>query len=259
MVDPHHLSTRELAEQCAEQERRYRQGGASDSIYCLELWRRALHEHSEEAWTHATRCFTPYLERKLGGSLGKAIIALRSTSATRSEAKQSIIDDGFAQLAAESKRRSLYLSSLAELLNYLWICTENMMRMELRDFKRHSRGDPKGGEPITNSGPPVDDVDPSGPDDTDRSAFLRAALSHAALFLRGCAGGSVRDFQAGKLLLFFQWKPEEIVASPQYRSMFPDVDELYRLGERLRKCVLEHLRAYLRSPDGGAEPGGATV
>jgi hypothetical protein len=224
-------------------------------MFCLELWRCALNEHCSFAWQHLITCFGPTLARKLARStLAQVVIRRRTRSATRQQAERSLIEDAFAQMAAGNERRPLEARNLGSLVDFLWICAQNLMRMELRMREEPSLPAPGAlpapkvtrsagdNQPLPALSPAAE---PSDPFDLSGLVEAREALAQAALLMRGCAADE-RQYRAGKLLIFWQYTAEEIVAgkvarSETYRDNFSDVTELYRIKARLLKCMREHL------------------
>lgn len=215
-----------IADRCREELIKYRETGKNDQQPCLDLWRKALREHSNQAWQHITQCFAPYLKSKFDHSaLAREVMRRRSRSATQAQAVQSLIDDGFSELAKGNLRHPLEMRDLGSLLNFLWLCAENLMRMELRRPPVPSI--PEGFNPPASPG-------------FSKQPIHRVALAEAATVLRGCARND-RDHRAGMLLIFLQYTPQEVARSERYQSEFPDVHELHLIKARLLKCLREHL------------------
>lgn len=213
-----------IADRCREELAKYRETGNNDQQPCLDLWRMALREQSNRAWQHIIVCFTPYLKGKLTHDhtgLAREILRRRSHSATPAQAEQSLIHDGFAELAKGNLRHPLEIRDLAGLLRYLWMCLQNLMRMEMRP-------------PVVDRIPEDDDV--RGPGDFPP----QLTLEEAAAALRGCARND-REHRAGVLLIFLQYMPKELATDKRYQREFADVQELYLIKARLLKCIREHV------------------
>jgi hypothetical protein len=261
------LSLDTLGAHCCEENRRFHAHEPSDTRYCLELWRCALHENASLAWQHLITCFAPTLARKLAGSsLGQVVIWRRSRSATRPQAERSVIEDAFAQMAAGNARGQLEVRSVGALVEFLWTCAENLMKKELRVREPlplplsgespppavapspHGASSPpptafwRGAEPLSAESLVTE---PSDPIDLPRRVESRDALAQAAIVMRGCAADD-RQYLAGKLLIFWQYTAEEVIAgkferSERYRGVFTDVMELHRIKAKLLRCMREHL------------------
>jgi hypothetical protein len=168
-------------------------------------------------------CFSPYVAQKLAASaLARSVMRLRTRAMSPAEAERSIVQDAFAAMAERNQRHPLQALSLGAVLEYLWICAENLMRMELRRPPSAALS-----EEVVSKDDPV------------QEAEHRDVIARAAVVLRGCARDE-RDFQAGRLLIFLQYTPEELVAAEQFRHTFPDQMELYRIKARLLRCLREH-------------------
>jgi hypothetical protein len=257
----------QTAERCREELAVFVESGRNNPQPCLDLWRWALYEGSDLAWGHVIECCRPFLQHKLKhSSLARVIVRARTRSATREEAEQSVMDDGFAEMAKGNLRHPIAAEHLGALLSYLWLCTENLMKMELRTLAPRLAAAPSS---ATAAEAPPTGVDapaaPSPPgssgtaflphgvthdptatertDDADPTPTLtaqRLALTEAESILRGCARDD-RDFTAGVLLIFEQYTPQEVCESPRHRRDFSDVRELYVIKARLLKCLREHL------------------
>jgi hypothetical protein len=267
MSTPGDLSLDALGAQCCEENRRFHAHESSDPTFCLELWRCALHENSSIAWQHVITCFGPTLARRLAGStLGQVVIRRRSRSATRPQAERSLIDDAFAQMAAGNARGQLEVRSVGALVEFLWTCAENLMKKEVH--VREALPLPLLGEtpdpatippPVASPNPPPKlspysgeplsaeslVTEPSDPIDLLGRVERRDELAQAALVMRGCAADD-RQYLAGKLLIFWQYTAEEVIAgefdtSERYRGVFTDVMELHRMKAKLLKCIRQHL------------------
>jgi hypothetical protein len=257
----------QTAERCREELAVFAKSGRNNPQPCVDLWRWALYERSDAAWGHVIECWRPFLQRKLKqSSLARKIVQARSRSATRDEAEQSLIDDGFAEMAKGNLRHPIVAEHLGALLSYLWLCTENLMKMELRALapRLAAASHSAAAEDVLSTDPPVATApsppggaeaayplyqvthDPTASEqtgDADPTATLtaqRSALAEAGNVLRGCARDE-RDYTAGVLLIFEQYTPQEVSESPRHRRAFPDVRELYGIKARLLKCLREHL------------------
>ncbi len=60
-----HLPLSEVLAACQHQTDLFRQGVASDDRFCLELWRRALEQHDEEAWRGLDALYRPMLVARI--------------------------------------------------------------------------------------------------------------------------------------------------------------------------------------------------
>jgi hypothetical protein len=216
----------QLAERCRHELALFSETSQNDPQPCLELWRLALREHSSWAWQHIIACFTPFLRRKLDHSLlGREVIRRRSHSATHAQAEQSLIEDGFAEMAKGNLRHPLDLYQLGSLLNYLWLCAENLMKMELRR---------------TTDLPLPAGIDPPGPGDPAKHSGDHLRLAQAATALRGCARNE-REHRAGVRLILLQYTPQELTKDERYHGEYPDVKELYAMKARLLRCLQAHV------------------
>jgi hypothetical protein len=233
----------------------------------MELWRCALHENSSIAWQHLITCFGPTLARKLAGStLGQVVIRRRSRSASRPQAERSIIEDAFAQMAAGNTRGQIEARNVGALVEFLWTCAENLMKKEVRI--REPVPLPPSGEPPPPATAPLPHVspnplptsslrgeqplsaeslftEPSDPIDLPNRVERRDELAQAAIVMRGCAADD-RQYLAGKLLIFWQYTAEELIAGEfdrrgRYRGVFTDVKELHRIKAKLLRCMRELL------------------
>jgi len=108
---------------------RYRNKESSNDRYCLEIFRRAVMLHDEDAWA--------FLQRQL--SENTRIWLSRHPSrdaALRHEGEQSYIDEAFRRFWQALSEHQLVFNTLASALSYLHFCLNSAIMDTLRSFSR---------------------------------------------------------------------------------------------------------------------------
>lgn len=116
-----------LAEHCVREIQKYRKSEQSDDSYCLEILRRAVVLHSNDAWAILQRLFSDNVR------LWLARHAYRE-AALRHEVEQNYIDDAFRRFWQAVSDQGLTFTSLAGALRYLRLCLHCAIMDTLRTY-----------------------------------------------------------------------------------------------------------------------------
>lgn len=131
--DPQSLGLQELAQECANQEALYRKLGdkASDPRFCYELFRRALVQKDEAAWSLIYQQYEPQIVRWI-----------RQNPAFRSTGQDAdyFVSEVFAKFwhAVSPQKFSQQLTRLGAILLYLKKCVASTLYSYQRTLKKES-------------------------------------------------------------------------------------------------------------------------
>jgi len=211
---PRNMSLSALADRCMSEINNYRRGEAYSDQYCLEIFRRAMLERDNAAWTVLEDRFREFL-------LGSFRRHPRSEAASRLDSPENYVAKAFARFwfAAVHNQR-LEFTTLAAALSYLRGCLNSTILDALRAYSRAKEvALPEPGFPLE----PVEEEHDNGP---DLWGAIRSILPE-------------RERRLAYLLYHCNLKPREIIrVCPQE---FSNVQEIYRLRrnivERVQRCV----------------------
>jgi DNA-directed RNA polymerase specialized sigma24 family protein len=209
-------SLQSLAENCAQQTQLFYHNAESDTRFCFELFRRALLEKCQEAWTFIYEVYSEQIVRWVHRHPG--------FSATGEP------DDVFVNRALEkfwqavSPERFANFPDLTHLLRYLQMCVHSVICDFMRSYDEAAQSVELSRAENSAGGPPVEDL-------------VQARHQAMDLWKRVC--GCLRD-QKEVLVAYDSFvldlKPAEI--HERYPLNFESVREVYRIKEN----VLERLR-----------------
>lgn len=119
------LSVHDLGRHCDEQTLRYRQRLTSDTRYCFELLRRALEDHSQDAFTHVFRIYQPMCMNWA--------LHFPGFAATDEPSPDVFVNEGFARLFRDLRgERFQRFESLEAVMAYLKRCIITSILQQLR-------------------------------------------------------------------------------------------------------------------------------
>lgn len=125
MDAPQSLALAALSDACRRETEAFRARGASDPAYCLELFRRALQERTQDAWQHLMACF--------GGNVRAWLYRHpRRASALAYQDETFYLTGTFAKLWETNQRSPIILQSLPAVLSYLQRCLHTVVMEEAR-------------------------------------------------------------------------------------------------------------------------------
>ena len=202
------MSLSALADRCMSEINHYRRGEASSDQYCLEIFRRAMQEQDNAAWTLLEERFQDFL-------LTAFRRHPRSEAASRLDSPENYVARAFARFwMAAVHNQQVVFTSLGGALRYLRICLNSTILDMLRSYAR-SREVPLP-EPGFGWEPAAEDPD----EGSELWEVLRTMLP------------GERERRLAFLLYNCNLKPREIVRLlPQE---FPDVGEIHRLRRNIK-------------------------
>jgi hypothetical protein len=211
------LSIDQLAHSCAEETGKFLRQHTSNDRYCLELFRRAIAERDDDAWTYIYQQYAPLVLTWITQHQGVVLLLGQDGGA----ALVNSVFAKFAQALTPVKMRNF--DSLAALLKYLKMCAHSVVSDEVR--MRQARQFEET----------LDSIDEPAIDDPADDVV--SALSAQGLWQ------IIQDElhnEDERILLYLAYvqglKPGEICS--QHRHLFPNVEDVYRI----KRNVLERLR-----------------
>ncbi len=223
---PKEMSLSALADRCMSEINNYRRGEPSSDKYCLEIFRRAMLEHDNAAWTLLVERFHEYM-------LGSFRRHMRREAASLLDSPENYIARAFERFwLAAVYNQQLEFTTLAAALSYLRNCLNGAI---LDTLRAHSRSRevalPESGFPDE---PAVEDHE----EGQGLWEIIQSLLSNK------------RERRVAYLLYHCNLKPREIVRRcPQE---FSDVQEIYRLRRNIMERLMrdsDQIRWKIDSPD----------
>ncbi len=204
---PKNMRLSALADRCMSEINNFRRGEASSDQYCLEIFRRAMLEHDDEAWDLLVGRFQEFL-------LAAFRRHPRCEAATRLDSPENYVARAFARFwIAAVHNQQLMFTSLGAALRYLRVCLDSTILDMLRANVR-AREVPFP-EPGFAMEPAEEDQDEGG----ELWEVIRTMLPNE------------RERRLAFLLYQCNLKPREIVRlRPQE---FPDVNEIHRMKRNI--------------------------
>ncbi len=204
---PKNMRLQALADRCMSEINNYRRGEASSDQYCLEIFRRAMHEHDSEAWTLLVDRFKEFL-------LAAFRRHPRKEAASHLDSPENYVDRAFARFwVAAAHNQQVTFTSLGAALRFLRLCLNSTILDMLRSYARTKEvplPDPGfAGEPAV--------VDPD--EESELWEVIRTMLP------------GERERRLAFLLYHCNLKPREIVR--RFPQEFSNVDEIYRLRRNI--------------------------
>ncbi len=123
------MSLATLVECSVREMAKYRRKEPCDDKYCLEIFRRAVVLHDNNAWIALQRQFGENVRLWLGGHSHREL-------ALRYESEQTYIDDAFRRFWQAVSDQSLLFTTIASALSYLRLCLHCAIMDTLRSFAR---------------------------------------------------------------------------------------------------------------------------
>lgn len=212
------LSINDLARCCSEETNKFLKQNVSNDRYCLELFRRAIVQHDNDAWTCIYQQYAPLV-------LTWVTQHQSATPLLSQEGSSPLVNAAFAKFSqALTPVKMGNFDSLAAVLKYLKMCVHSVVADEVRS--RQARQYEETLESI--------EYEPSGSDPADDVVATIAAQGLWQIIQEELNGEDER------VLLYLAYvqgmKPSEI--SNQHSRLFPTVDDVYRI----KRNVLERLR-----------------
>jgi DNA-directed RNA polymerase specialized sigma24 family protein len=204
---PKNMNLWALADRCMSEINNFRRGEASSDQYCLEIFRRAMLEHDEEALESLVNRFQEFL-------LSAFRRHPRSEAATHLDSPENYVARAFERFwIAAVHNQQLEFTTLAAALRYLRVCLDSTILDMLRANARARE------VPLPESGfagePAVEDQD----EGSELWEVIRTMLP------------GERERRLAFLLYQCNLKPREIVRlRPQE---FPDVNEIHRMKRNI--------------------------
>jgi hypothetical protein len=118
-----------LVEYSVREMAKYRRKEPSDDKYCLEIFRRAIVLHDDNAWNALRQQFGENVRLWLGGHSHREV-------ALRYESEQTYIDDAFRRFWQAVSDPPLLFTTIASALTYLRLCLHAAIMDTLRSFAR---------------------------------------------------------------------------------------------------------------------------
>lgn len=218
----HSLSLAGLAQHCAEESDHFFHRRDHDPRYCFELFRRAIVEQDERAWTYLCNNYRP---------LVSGWVRRNRAFASSGEEIDYFVNGAFAKMwSAMSAEKFESFSDLKSLLRYLQLCVGSVIMDYARSNEYHEMLEdlPPGAE--EDRGEVVED---EALDRTEREAFWQTIAKRL-------------NDDKERLVLHYSYvvgfKPGQIY--DEREDLFDDVHEIYRIKEnvlaRLRRDTALH-------------------
>jgi RNA polymerase sigma factor (sigma-70 family) len=213
-----HLSVNDLASHCAEETNKFLRQSTSNDRYCLELFRRAIVRHDEDAWACLYHQYAPLVLTWVNQHQSAASLFGPDGGAP-------LVNAAFAKFSqALTPAKMGNFDSLAALLKYLKMCVHSVISDEIRS--RQTRQYEETLEAIEQE-PAADDP----------AEDVVAGISAQSLWQ---VIQEELHSEDEKLLVYLAYvqgmKPGEICV--HYRRYFASVEDVYRI----KRNVLERLR-----------------
>src|SRR6266702_1164048 len=203
---PGAMSLSALADRCMSEIDNYRRGEESNDQYCLEIFRRAMLEHDDEAWSLLVNRFQEFL-------LAAFRRHPRCEAALHLDSPENYVDRAFARFWVAVHDQQEMFTSLGAALRFLRLCLNSTILDMLRSYARARE------VPL----PELDFAMEAAVEDQDEGGELWEVI------LTMLPGD--RERRLAFLLYPCNLKPREIVRlCPQE---FSNVDEIYRLRRNI--------------------------
>ncbi len=196
-----------LADRCMSEIDNHRRGEESNDQYCLEIFRRAMLEHDDEAWSLLVNRFQEFL-------LAAFRHHLRCEAASRLDSPENYVARAFARFwIAAVHNQQVTFTSLGGALRYLSVCLNSTILDMLRSYARTKE------VPL----PELDFATEAAVEDQDDGSELWKIIRDML--------PNERERRLAFLLFHCNLKPREIVRlRPQE---FPDVTEVHRMKRNI--------------------------
>lgn len=212
------LTINDLSRCCAEETSKFLRQSVSNDRYCLELFRRAIVQRDDDAWSCIYQQYAPLVLTWITQRQSAAPLLGQDGSGPLVNA----VFAKFAQALTPAKMDNF--DSLAAILKYLKMCVHSVVADEVRS--RQARQYEETLEQMEH--------EPASDDPADDVVANISAQSLWQIIQEELNGEEER------VLIYLAYihgmKPSEI--SSQHRKLFPTVDDVYRI----KRNVLERLR-----------------
>ncbi len=198
------LST--LADQCASQLQRHRRREPADDRYCLEILRRAIIQHVDQAWSMVQRCFSEVVRIWLRSHPGSDRVLQRDT-------EENYVAQTFSRFWYATHDQQLEFASLNGALSYLHATLNGIILDTMRAHFRSAE------VPLPDPGFPGEPVAEESQDGHIMWESIQSLLPDE------------RERHLAYLLYYCGFKPREIVR--RFPQEFADVKEVYRLNQNI--------------------------
>jgi len=212
------LSINELARCCSEETNKFLKQSVSSDRFCLELFRRAITKHDDDAWACIYQQYAPLVLTWVNQHQSAAPLLGQDGSGP-------LVNAAFAKFSqALTPVKMGNFDSLAAVLKYLKMCVHSVIADEVRS--RQARQYEETLDSIEHE-PATDDP----ADDVVSNISAQGLWQVIQEELNG---------EDERVLIYLAYvhgmKPSEI--SSQHRRLFPSVEDVYRI----KRNVLERLR-----------------
>jgi RNA polymerase sigma factor (sigma-70 family) len=212
------LSINELARCCSEETNKFLKQSVSSDRFCLELFRRAITNHDDDAWACIYQQYAPLVLTWVNQHQSAAPLLGQDGSGP-------LVNAAFAKFSqALTPAKMGNFDSLAAILKYLKMCVHSVIADEVRS--RQARQYEETLDSIEHE-PATDDP----ADDVVSNISAQGLWQVIQEELNG---------EDERVLIYLAYvhgmKPSEI--SSQHRRLFPSVEDVYRI----KRNVLERLR-----------------
>lgn len=208
------MSLATLGERCIQEMGKYRRKEHNDDRYCLEIMRRAVMLHDNDAWVVLRLLFSDSVR------LWFARHPYREAALRHEPAEQSYVDDSIRRFWQALHEQKLVFTSLASAFSYLHMCLNCTVMDVLRAYARHRE------EKIPDYGHPDE---PLVEDRYDEGELWE--------ILKGLFPGE-RERRLAFLLFHCNLKPREIMRFCP--NEFSCEAEIYRLKRNIMERVLRN-------------------
>jgi DNA-directed RNA polymerase specialized sigma24 family protein len=203
---PGEMSLSALADRCMSEINNYRRGEASSDQYCLEIFRRAMQEHDDAAWTLLVDRFKEFL-------LAAFRRHPRREDASRLDSPENYVARAFARFWVAVHDQQVEFTSLGAALRFLRLCLNSAILDMLRSYARARE------VPL----PELDFATAAAVEDQDDGSELWKIIRDML--------PNERERSLAFLLFHCNLKPREIVRlRPQE---FPDATEVHRMKRNI--------------------------
>ena len=217
-IPPGKMNLTDLIECCICEMHKYRNKEVSTDRYCLEILRRAVLLHSNDAWTFLLLQFNENVRIWLSRHPSREV-------ALRYDSEQSYIDEAFRRFWQAVSDQQLTFTTLASALSYLHLCLNCAVMDTLRAFSRPRE------EPISNY--EQFDKDKEEP-------FVEDFYQESALWdvIEGLLPGE-KEKRVAYLHFYCNLKPREIMR--YCPGEFSNENEIYRLKRNIMERILRNI------------------
>lgn len=213
---PGEMSLKDLVTCCVDEMNKYRNKEASNDRYGLEIFRRAVVLHNDEAWT--------FLQRQFGENARAWFSRHPSRDiALRYDNEQSYIDEAFRRFWLAVSEQQLTFTTLASALSYLHLCLNCAIMDALRAYSRPRE------EPIADYG-----------QSNKEELLVEDSYQESELWevIEGLLSGE-KEKRVAYLHFHCNLKPREIIR--YCPGEFSGEGEIYRLKRNIMERILRNV------------------